>query len=166
MNPSWAPLWSNVVDSSLWCEPDFVIKVFITMLVKKDANHVVWGNAFNIGQWARKDEAEVLKALKILSSPDKRRIEPQPFEGRRIQKCEGGWLILNADKYRAEISKLKRREYKRIKQAEYRAKEREALTVQARNDSNSKDFVAAEGARDTKGMDAAAAKDLPGSNGG
>jgi len=119
---TWAPLFSKIVDSSLWCEPDFVVKVFITMLAKKDADHIVRGSAFNIASWARKTEKEVLEALRVLSSPDKRRLEPQPFEGRRIEKVDEGWLVLNGAAYQDLMRGVNRREYKRVKQAEYRAK--------------------------------------------
>jgi hypothetical protein len=117
---TWAPLFSKIVDSSLWVEPDYVVKVFLTMLAKKDADHVVRGTAFMIGKWANKLEKEVLDALKILSSPDTRRLEPQPFEGRRIQKVDDGWLILNGQFYQDLMKQVNRREYQRQKQKEYR----------------------------------------------
>jgi len=122
MNVYYAPVFAKIVDSSLWCEEDFVIKIFITMLVKKDRDNVCRGNAFNIAQWSRKTEEEVLKALKILASPDtKRRLEPHPFEGRRIQRVEDGWLLLNAAFYQNEMRRANRRAYQAEKQKEYRA---------------------------------------------
>lgn len=118
----YSPLWSQITDSSLWCEPDVVVKVFLTMIAKKDMDDIVRGNAFNIAQWAKKTEAEVLEALKVLASPDTKRIEPQPFGGRRIEKVPEGWLVLNGAKYREMVRLATRREYQRLKQAEYRAK--------------------------------------------
>jgi len=97
---TFAPLFQRIVDSSLWDEPDYVVKVFLTMLAKKDADHVVRGSAYNISKWSRKTEEEVIKALKVLSSPDKKRLEPQPHDGRRIQKVDDGWLVLNGAYYR------------------------------------------------------------------
>ena len=79
---------------------------FITMMAKKDSDHVVRASAFNLARWANKTEAEVLDALTILSSPDTRRLEPQEFEGRRIAKVEGGWLMLNGQKYEDQMKKL------------------------------------------------------------
>lgn len=154
---TYAPLWNSIVDSSLWCEPDNVVKVFLTMLAKKDADHVVRGSAFNIAQWAKKTEAEVLESLKVLAAPDRTRLEPQPFEGRRIEKHPDGWLVLNGDKYRMKMREANRREYQRQKQAEYRARkkgkvsaeylDREKRYVQAHNDGNHEacDRIAAEG---------------------
>lgn len=119
---TWAPLWSSIVDSSIWHEPDHVCKIFITMLAIKDADHIVRHNAFQIANKAHKSEKEVIEALKILAAPDKRRLEPQPFDGRRIQKVDDGWLILNGQKYREMMSKIVRREQKRIWASENRSR--------------------------------------------
>lgn len=122
MTDSWCPLFSKIVDSSIWQEDDVTVKVFITMLAKKGADHVVRGNAFSIGRWSQKTESEVIKSLKKLSSPDTKRLEPQPHEGRRIQKVEGGWLILNGQIYEDEMRAMNLRMYKARKEREYRAK--------------------------------------------
>ena len=119
---TWAPLFSRIVDSSLWCEPDHVVKVFLTMVAKKDADHVVRGSAFNIAQWAKKTEKETLDALKILQAPDSRRIEKQAYDGRRVEKVAGGWLILNGQYYQDLMRSINRKAYKAAKQKEYRQK--------------------------------------------
>lgn len=122
---TFAPLFSKIVDSSLWCEADHVVKVFLTMMAKKDSDMVVRGSAFNISQWAKKTEKETLNALEILSSPDTKRIEKQPFDGRRIQRVDDGWLILNGMFYRDMMVKENERARKRRWAAEKRAQERE-----------------------------------------
>ena len=99
----YTPLWSGVVDSSLWDEPDPVVKVFVTMLAIKDPDFVVRKTAYQIGRCARKTEAEVLEALEVLSSPDTKRLEPQPHEGRRLERVSDGWLILNGKKYQEKM---------------------------------------------------------------
>lgn len=101
---TWTPLWSMIVDSSLWEEPDYVIKVYLTLIALKDEDQVYRGTAFALGKRAHKTELEVLDALKILSSPDKRRVEKQEFEGRRIQSVGDGWLVLNGERYRKLVS--------------------------------------------------------------
>lgn len=123
----YIPLFSKIVDSSLWDEPDTVIKVFLSMLAKKEKNDTVIASAYAISRWARKTEAEVLDALKILSSPDTKRLEPQPFDGRRIEKIEGGWRILNGDFYQREMQKLNRREHLRVAQQKHRDKAKAAF---------------------------------------
>src|SRR5580704_18133792 len=103
---TWAPVFSKIVDSSLWREDDYVVKVFLSMLAKKDADHVVRANAFMIGEWSKKTEKEALSALRVLASPDTNRIEPQPFDGRRIKKVDGGWLVLNGQFYEDLMRKV------------------------------------------------------------
>lgn len=119
---TWTPLWSKIVDSSIWSEPDTVRIVFITMLAKKDSDHIVRGTAFNIAKWANKSEAEVIQALKVLAAPDKHRIEKQPFDGRRIEKHEDGWFMLNGEDYRRKVSEEMRKARLRRAQNTYRAK--------------------------------------------
>lgn len=129
----WTPIFDIIVDSSLWLEPDYVIKVYLTMLAKKDRWHLVHASAFNIAQWAKKTEAEVLDALKILASPDTKRIEPQEFDGRRIEKqADGSWLILNGEKYRKMVQEVKNRDYRTQWQRDARAKEAKLLGRQPR----------------------------------
>ncbi len=122
---NWAPLWSGIVDSSLWDEPDHVRIVFVTMLALKDSGHVYSGSAYKLAQRAKKTEVEVLDALRILSSPDTRRLEKQEFDGRRIQAVEDGWLILNGEKYQEEMqAEIKRARDRKSQQA---ARERRKL---------------------------------------
>lgn len=124
---TWTPLWSSIVKSSLWREPDYVMKVFVTMLALKDWDHVYRGNAFALAEDSKKTESEVLQALKVLSSPDAIRHEKQPFEGRRIKAVEDGWLILNGEKYRALVSDEMRKARNRKAQAVWRAKHKGKL---------------------------------------
>jgi hypothetical protein len=116
----YTPLFSKIVDSSIWDESDCVVKVYLTMLAKKDRDQVVRGNAYNIAAWSRKTEAEVIEALKVLGSPDTRRLEPQPHEGRRIERVEDGWLILNGRHYQDQMQVVNRRAYKAGKEKERR----------------------------------------------
>lgn len=113
------------MESSLWEEPDYVVKIFMTMLAKKDSDHIYRGTAFALGKQANKPEAEVLKALQVLSSPDKRRMEHQEYDGRRIKAVEDGWLILNGERYREMVSEEMRKARNRRSQAAWRARQKE-----------------------------------------
>lgn len=125
---TWTPLWSGIVDSSLWCEADNVCKVFVTMLAKKDSDHVCRHNAFNLGKFTGKHEDEVLRCLEVLAAPDTKRIEPQPFDGRRIEKVEDGWLILNGEKYRKKVSEEMKKARNRRSSDTYRKKWRPPMS--------------------------------------
>ena len=114
---SWAPIWSMIVDSSLWDEPYHVRLLFITMLALKDADNIVRYDGYLLGKKAHVTPEECLEAMGVLSSPDTKRqafecLEKQEFDGRRIEKVDGGWLILNGPKYRSMIQKMKNRGYK------------------------------------------------------
>jgi hypothetical protein len=125
MSDSWIPLWSSIVESSLWEEPDVVVKVFLTMMAKKDSDHVVRADPYRIAKWANKTEAEVISALKVLEAPDRRKISRQKDEGRRIRPVEGGWLIINGEKYREEIQKLFYRARRAELQRDYRKRQKQ-----------------------------------------
>lgn len=122
---TWAPLWNGIVDSSIWDEPDYVVKVFLTMMAIKDADHIVRCTAYQIARKARKTETEVLEALKVLSNPDTLRLEKQEHEGRRIKAVEDGWLILNGEKYREKVQIEMRKARNRRAQAAFRQRQKE-----------------------------------------
>jgi hypothetical protein len=119
---TWTPLWSGIVNSSLWAEPDSVVKIFLTMLALKDYDNVCRLDVYGIADRSKKSQEEVLEALRILSSPDTRRITPQPFEGRRVEAVADGWLILNGEKYRDQVSEEMRKARNRRAMANWRAK--------------------------------------------
>jgi hypothetical protein len=123
----WSPIFSKIVDSSLWREDDIVVKVFLTMLAKKDSDHVVRATAFMIGEWAKKTERQALDALKVLSEPDTKRLEPQPYDGRRVEKNEEGWLVLNGQYYEDLMRKTNIRAYKTGWQRNKRAEQKQVV---------------------------------------
>ena len=45
---TWTPLWTQIVDSSLWEEPLCVRVLFVTMLALKDAEHIVRSDAYKL----------------------------------------------------------------------------------------------------------------------
>jgi len=124
---TWSPLWSGIVDSSLWEESGDVVKVFMTMLATKNSDHVCELDAYKIAKKCnfRKedgevDELKVLGIFTILASPDKHRSIEQEFDGRRIKAVDGGWLILNGEKYRQMVSDERRKARLRRAQNAYR----------------------------------------------
>ena len=125
---TWTPIFRKIVDSSVWMEDDAVCKVWITLLALKDRDQVVRSTAFTIGKmfWPREDgfELKAMAALERLASPDRSRVEPQPYDGRRIEKVEGGWLILNGQKYEDIMRGINRNRYQAEKQAEYRRRKK------------------------------------------
>lgn len=155
---TWSPLWSGIVDSSIWDESDCVCKVFITMLALKDSDHIYRGNAYKLARRARKTEEEVLGALKVLAAPDKRRHEEQQFGGRRIKAVEDGWLILNGEKYRRMVSEEMRKARLRRAQAAFRERQKRKKVGETPRE---KAFVEAMGNGDLREADRIAAMQSP-----
>ncbi len=127
---SWAPLWSPIVDSSLWEEDGDVVKVFMTMIATKNSSHVCELDAYKIAKKCNfrcadrsVDELKVLEILKILASPDTKRKVKQEYDGRRIKAVDGGWLILNGEKYRKMVSDEMRKARLRRAQDAYRKRQ-------------------------------------------
>jgi len=67
---------------------------------------VVRGSAYNLHRWANITQEETANGLKILESPDSKRLDSQEHEGRRIQRVDGGWLVLNGQKYEDMMRKI------------------------------------------------------------
>jgi hypothetical protein len=95
------------------------------MLALKNRDQVVHASIPGLAKVAgiTIDECEV--ALRAMMLPDPYSRTPDQ-EGRRIQKVDGGWFIINGEKYRDYMSYDERREYKRKKQQEYRKRDDEA----------------------------------------
>lgn len=89
----------GITDSSLWFEPPATRVVFITLLTKCDPSgfarcvRQAWERDSNVGH----DDFE--RAVNCLESPDSNSRDSSN-EGRRIQKIEGGWKVLNYQKWR------------------------------------------------------------------
>ena len=94
---------SNILDSSVWGEPEHVRVVWFAFLAKKDQDGFVatsyggmrrTANLFEDHDGKRFDEA-----IKCLEGPDSDS-RTKDNEGRRILRIEGGWMVLNHKKYR------------------------------------------------------------------
>lgn len=120
---TFSPLFSNLVESSVWDEPYHVRILFVSMLAIKDFDHVVRKNNYQLMKRANVTLQEVEEGLQVLSSPDLKR-PGQEFEGRRIERVEDGWLVLNGQNYEDQMRKISRRFYKARKQREYRRVEK------------------------------------------
>ena len=119
----WTKLFSSIVTSSVWCTDDRTFRVWIALLALSDKEGVVDGSVPGMANLCRLSVKEMRAALKKLSSPDPDSRTPE-FEGRRIEAIEGGWRILNYEKYRqkamaGEGSRAPYyREYRKRKRAE------------------------------------------------
>ena len=97
----YAKLFSKILDSSLWLEDVVTRVVWVTMLaVMDDAGFVAMATPANVARRANVTLEEALAALAILEGPDPNSSDPD-HEGRRLERVPGGWVVRNAEKYRA-----------------------------------------------------------------
>lgn len=118
-------LFSSITDSTIWQEPDPTRIVWITMLAMADQRGRVDASVPGLASRARVTLEACVKALDTLRSPDQWS-RTKDYDGRRIEDVDGGWLLLNHAKYRAERSQADRLEYQRNLMAERRRKAKEA----------------------------------------
>lgn len=137
---SWAPLFSKIVESSIWDEDDLICKVWITLLALKDADHVVRKNLYQIARAARKTQEDVSRALKVLAGPDNRR-PGQEHDGARIQLVEDGWLVLNGQVYQDMMRRISRQVYQARWARDKRRKLRDERLAAERNTKDVEDQV-------------------------
>lgn len=128
----YTKIFTEILGSTIWREDSETRLVWITMLVLKDREQVVHCSIPGLADFARVSLEACEAALKKLSSPDKYS-RSEEFEGRRIEKVDGGWKVLNGQKYRDKLNLEERREYKRVKAIEYRKRKKD-LSVEAQKE--------------------------------
>ena len=121
MQRGFTKLFNTIVTSTIWREDNETRILWITMLAISDRYGEVSGSVPGMAAIANISEEGCRRAITKLESPDPDS-RTSDDEGRRIRKIEGGWHITNYEKYRALLSYEERKEYKRIKQRQYRAK--------------------------------------------
>lgn len=99
MNSGFTKLFSSIITSSLWVEPDPILRVWIAMLATCNAQGEVEGSIPGFASLCRIGVEEMTIAEEKLLSPDPHSRSHEQ-EGRRIERIEGGWRIINYLKYR------------------------------------------------------------------
>ena len=115
-------IFTKILDSSVWLEPSPTRIVWITMIAAMDENGFCQFAAIgNVAGRARVSEEEARKAIHALESPDKESSD-QDNEGRRIERVPGGWIVLNAPKYRAIVTRANAQERTKERVRRFRQK--------------------------------------------
>lgn len=107
-------LFAKIVTSSIWLQPDATRLVWLTLIALMDEEGVVQMACLeNLAHVARVTVPQAKAAVNHLEGPDPNSSDPEN-EGRRIERFPGGWIVLNADKYRRlatrEMAKVATRE--------------------------------------------------------
>jgi hypothetical protein len=147
MQRGFTKLFNTIVTSTIWTEDNETRILWITMLAISDRYGVVSGSIPGLAQVANIPVDGCRRSITKLESPDHDSRTPD-FEGRRIEKIDGGWLILNHGKYRDMLSLEERKEYNRIKQQESRQR-RQALSKNVK-DGQTKSAMSAQAEAETE----------------
>ena len=124
-NPGpFVKLYATIRVSSVWDYPSDIRIVWITMLSMADADGNVFASVSGLRREANVSSNDIVQeALELFLSPDDDSRTAE-WDGRRISRIEGGWHILNAQKYREyrSASQIKSADRSR----EYRQRQRDA----------------------------------------
>ena len=131
----YAKVFAAMLTSSVWQESHATVRVWLTMLLLKDAEGIVNASIPGLAHAALVTLDECQYALGVLAGPDQYSRTPD-LEGRRIVPLEtGGWRVVNAAKYRELLSVADRRAYKRKHEQGRRDRQRDASDHRARGQS-------------------------------
>lgn len=107
-------IFTKILDSSIWLEPTPTRMIWFVFLASMDEDGFCqFASPANLAYRARLTPEETAAALETLEAPDPNSSDPD-HDGRRIERVPGGWIVLNATKYRTlvtrEVAKEKNRE--------------------------------------------------------
>ncbi len=124
MSMTFTKLFSSITESTIWCEPERTRLTWITMLAMADRMGRVFASVPGLANRARVPVEDCQIALDTFLAPD-RYSRTETNEGRRIEKIDGGWKLINHEKYRDMRDEESAKEAKRKYMANKRAKDKE-----------------------------------------
>jgi hypothetical protein len=117
-------LFTKILDSSIWLEPTATRIVWLTFIAAMDeSGFAQFASVGNVAHRARVTLIEAQEAIVALEGPDTESSDPDN-DGRRLERVPGGWLILNAEKHRAMVTKALIQEQTRLRVKRHRERKR------------------------------------------
>lgn len=121
---NYCKLSADVVYSSLWEQDGDTCKLWITMLALKDKNGVISQNITGIKRITGVSLEKCEEAIRFFCSPDPKSSSPD-MEGRRLEVLpEGGWRVVNHEKYQQIGWSDDKKRFERDRKAKYRENKR------------------------------------------
>ena len=128
----------GIIHSSLWAEDSDTKICWITLLLLADQNGFVCAAASAIAREAGIPAEVARRALYLFQSPDDESRTPDN-EGKRVEKVDGGYQVLNYEKYRErDYTNAERQKRFRDSKKSNVTTVTEPLPVTARNTSRSR----------------------------
>jgi hypothetical protein len=119
----WTPLFQKIVGSSIWDEPDHIRIAWVTMLAITGKDGVCQVTAAGLARFAKITVEQAQEALDVLAAPDKASLSQDEKEGRRIERVDGGWKLINWEKFRELAKSASQREANAKHQAAFRERQ-------------------------------------------
>jgi hypothetical protein len=116
----YTKLFGSILRSTVWRAPAHVRLVWIALLALADRDGEVDASIPGLADAAGVELEQCEEALAVFLAPDRYSRTPD-HEGRRIEKIDGGWRLLNHAKYQQRLGLEERRQRDRERQARHRA---------------------------------------------
>lgn len=127
-------LFTKILDSSVWLESATTRLVWLTLIASMDEDgFCAFAAMGNLANRARVPLSACETAVKVLESPDPESADPD-HDGRRIERVPGGWMVLNAQKYRDMVTRVVSQERTRERVRKHRAAKAGNAPVTVSND--------------------------------
>lgn len=121
-------LFAKILDSSIWLESTPTRIVWLTFIaVMDESGFAQFASAANVAHRAIVTVDEAVEAIQTLENPDPESSDPE-FDGRRLERVPGGWMVLNAEKHRKLVTRAVIQEQTAERVRRHRAK-KNGLTV-------------------------------------
>lgn len=115
-------IFTKILDSSVWLESNETRIVWLTMLASMDQDGFCqFAAPANLAHRAIVTLPAAEAAIKVLEGPDEHSSDPDN-QGRRIERVDGGWMVLNSSKYRDIVTAAESRNKNRERVQRFRKK--------------------------------------------
>ena len=130
----YTKLFADIVTSTVWQAPNDCRVLWITILALKGKDNICRATVPALAKFCDLTTDKCEEYLAAFQGPDKFS-RSKEHEGRRIKPVDGGYLVLNGQKYNDLMRSADRRDYIRGKVADHRAKQKQspATPVTPRN---------------------------------
>ena len=126
-------LFRSIVASSIWDTDAETSKVWVTLLALADQDGIVEAAEPGLATLSRVPLDKTLAALEAFSAPDPYS-RSRDHDGRRVERIDGGFRLLNYRKYRDKRDPERRRQQNRQAKRRERARAREMTDQEMLNE--------------------------------
>jgi hypothetical protein len=123
----YTKLFGSILASTVWELPLATKVVWITMLAMADRHGEVQASVPGLAKFAGVTREQCEAALEAFLSPDPDS-RTKEADGRRLEVIDGGWRLINHEKYSQQLSAEDRRERAAVRQQRFRESHKVTLS--------------------------------------